>query len=55
MCAERITARARSQRARNMAGYATETAEDPEEEEEKENVEGNSKNPATNPVGGSQG
>ena len=35
VCAERITARARSQRARNMAGYATETAEDPEEEEEK--------------------
>ena len=38
-----------------MAGYKTGTAKDPEEEEEEENLEGNLKQPATNPIGGSCG
>ena len=38
-----------------MAGYATGTAKEPEEEEEEENVEGNHKQPETNPIGGSHG
>ena len=37
-----------------MDGYATGTANDPEEEEEGENLEGNLKQPATNPIGGSR-
>ena len=53
--AEESAARERSQRAMNMAGYATGTANDPEEEEEEENTEGNSKETATNPVGRSHG
>ena len=52
---EESAARARSQRARNMAGYATGTANEPEEEEEEENAEGNLKQPVRNPVGGSHG
>ena len=38
-----------------MAGYKTRTENDPEEEEEEENLEGNCKQPATNPIGGSRG
>ena len=38
-----------------MAGYATRTANYTEEEEEEENLEGNCKQPATNPIGGSRG
>ena len=38
-----------------MAGYATGTENDPKEEEEEENLEGNRKQPATNPIGGSHG
>ena len=53
--AEESATRARSQRARNMAGYATGTANDPEEEEEEENLEGNRKQPAKNPVWGIHG
>ena len=36
-----------------MAGYATGTSNKPKEEEEEENAEGNRKQPATNPIGGS--
>ena len=39
--AEESVARARSQKARSMAGYKTGTANYPEEEEEEENPEGN--------------
>ena len=53
--AEESAARARLQRARNMAGYATGTSNDPEEEEEEENLEGNRKQPTNNPIGGSRG
>ena len=53
--AEESAARAHSQRARNMAGYATETTNDPEEEEEEENLDRNCKQPATNTIGGSCG
>ena len=52
---EESAARARLQRARNMAGYVTGTANDPEEEEEEKNSEGNRKQLATNPIGGSRG
>ena len=38
-----------------MTGYKTRTAKNPEEEEEEENSEGNRKQPATNPIGGSRG
>ena len=38
-------------KARSMDGYKTRTANDPEEEEEEENLEGNHKQPATNPIG----
>ena len=38
-----------------MGGYKTGRANDPEEEEEEENSEGNHKQPATNPIGGSRG
>ena len=38
-----------------MARYNTGTENDPEEEEEEENLEGNHKQPATNPIGGSRG
>ena len=38
-----------------MAGYATGTANDPKEDKEEENTEGNCKQPATNPIGGSRG
>ena len=38
-----------------MAGYATGTSNGPNEEEEEKNVEGNRKQPATNPIGGSHG
>ena len=38
-----------------MNGYATGTANDPEEEEEEEkNPEGDHKQPAMNPIGGSR-
>ena len=39
----------------NMDGYATGMANDPVDEEEEENAEGNCKQPASNPVGGSHG
>ena len=42
---EESVTRARSQRARSMAGYVTGTANDPEEEKEEENLEGNRKQP----------
>ena len=42
------------QRARYIAGYATGTANDPKKEEEKKS-EWNRKQPATNPIWGSQG
>ena len=54
-CAEKSAARAPLQRERNMTRYATVTANDPEEEEEEENLEGNCKQPATNPSEGSCG
>ena len=38
-----------------MAGYATGTLKYPNEEEEEENSEGNCKQPATAPIGGSRG
>ena len=38
-----------------MAGYKTGTENDPEKKEEEENSEGNHKQPATNPIGGSRG
>ena len=38
-----------------MAGYATGTANNPKEEEEEKTLEGNRKQPATNPIGGSRG
>ena len=43
------------QRAGNLAGYATGTANDPEEDEEEENAAENRKQTARNPVGGSHG
>ena len=52
---EESAARARSQRARIMAGYLTGTANNPKEEEEEINTEGNCKQPLTNPIGGSRG
>ena len=48
-------ARARSQRSKNMAGYATGMTNKPEEDEEEENAAGNCKQTARNPVGGSHG
>ena len=51
--AEESAARACSQKAMNMARYATETANNTKEEEEEENSDGNSKQPETNPIGGS--
>ena len=47
--------RARSERAGNLAGYATVLANEPKEDEEEENAAGNRKQPARNPVGLSQG
>ena len=44
-----------SERAGNLAGYATGLANDPEEDKEEENVAGNHKQPAMNPVGGNHG
>ena len=38
-----------------MAGYNNGTEIDSKEEEEEENLEGNCKQPATNPIGGSRG
>ena len=52
--AEESAARARSHKARSMAGYKTVTENDSEEEEEEENPEGNCKQPAMNPIGGSR-
>ena len=52
---EESVTREHSLRARNMAGYATGTANEPKEEEEEENAEGNRKQLATNPIGGSHG
>ena len=54
-CAEESAARARSQRAANLAGYAAGTANEPEKDEEEENAAGNRKQPARNPAGGSHG
>ena len=51
-CAEESAAWARSQRAGNLAGHATGTANEREEDEEEENAAGNRKQPARNPVGG---
>ena len=48
-------ARARSERARNLAGYAMGLAKNPEEDEEEENTAWNCKQLARNPAGGSQG
>ena len=48
-------ARERSQRAENLAGYATGTANDLEEDEEEDNASGNRKQPARNPAGGGHG
>ena len=53
--AEESAARARSQKARSMAGYKTGTENDPEEEEEDKKLEWNCNQPATNPIGGSRG
>ena len=53
--AEESAARARLQSARSTAGYVTVKTNDPAEEEEEENLEGNHKQPATNPIGGSRG
>ena len=53
--AEESAARARSQKARIVAGYKTGTENDPEEQEEEENSEGNRKQPATKPIRGSRG
>ena len=39
---------------RSMAVYKTRIENDPKEEEEEENLEGNCKQPATNPIGGSR-
>ena len=47
-------ARARPERAGNLAGYATGIANEPEEEEEKEYAARNYKQPTRNPVGGNQ-
>ena len=53
--AEERAGRSCLQRVRNMNGYATGTANDPEEEEEEEeNPEGDHKQPAMNPIGGSR-
>ena len=54
-CAEESAAWARSQRAENLAGHATGTANEREEDEEEENAAGNRKQPARNPVGGGHG
>ena len=48
-------ARALSERAGNLAGYATGLSKEIEEEEEEEYAAGNHKHPASNPVGGNQG
>ena len=53
--AEESAARARLQRAGNMAGYVTGTVKEHKDEEEEENAEWNHKQPARNPVGGSHG
>ena len=53
--AEESAARARSHKSRSMAGYKTRTENNPEEVEEEENLEGNHKQPETNPIGGSRG
>ena len=52
---EESAARARLHRARNMAWYVMGTANDPKEDEEEKNSEGNRKQLATNPIGGSRG
>ena len=48
-------ARARSQRSKNMAGYATGMTNEPKEDEEEENAAGNHKQLARNPVRGVHG
>ena len=48
-------ARTCSERAGNLAGYATGLANEPEEEKEEEYAAGNPKQPARKPVGGYQG
>ena len=50
-----IAATARSERAGNLARYATGLSNEPEEEEEEEYATGNNKQPARNPGGGNQG
>ena len=45
--------RARSQRAGNLDGYVTGTANEPEDDEEEGNAAGNRKQTGRNPVGGS--
>ena len=50
--AEESAARAHSHKARGMAGYKTGTENDRGEEEEEEDLEGNHKQPATNPIEG---
>ena len=52
---EESAARVYSQRASNMSGYVTVTSKNTEEEEEEVNAEGNRRQPATNPIGGSCG
>ena len=51
---ERV-ARARSEKRRNLDGYATGLSNEPEEEEEEEYAEGNRKQPTRNPVGRNKG
>ena len=53
--AEESATRACSHKAGSMVGYKTGTENDPMEEEEEENQEGNHKQLATNPIGGSHG
>ena len=48
-------ARACSERAGNLSGYATGILNEPEEEEQEEYAAGNRKKPARKPVGGNQG
>ena len=53
--AKESAARARSERAGNLAGYATRIENELKEDEEEENTAGNHKKPIRNPVRGSHG
>ena len=52
---QEIAARARSERAGNLAGYATRLSNKPEEDKKEEYTSVNHKQPARNPVGENQG